>query len=122
MTKLEMGPRLWFCSLEKCSSRQIASSLRAYTHQSSRQGLTLPKKRPSQCVLRRLFHRSQPTHSVPQFLDTFKQPSSLDRPTLINLAKTSLATKLSAALAQQLAESVVDAVITIRPPPPPKGT
>ncbi|KAI9463650.1 T-complex protein 1 zeta subunit [Lactarius psammicola] len=54
------------------------------------------------------------------FLDTFKQPSSLDRQTLINLAKTSLATKLSAALAQQLAESVVDAVTTIRPPPPPK--
>jgi T-complex protein 1 subunit zeta len=54
------------------------------------------------------------------FLDTFKQPSSLDRPTLISLAKTSLATKLSAALAQQLAESVVDAVMTIRPPPPPK--
>ncbi|KAN0133971.1 Chaperonin Cpn60/TCP-1 family [Lactarius tabidus] len=54
------------------------------------------------------------------FLDTFKQPSSLDRPTLISLAKTSLATKLSVALAQQLAESVVDAVMTIRPPPPPK--
>ncbi|KAF8274546.1 T-complex protein 1 zeta subunit [Lactarius quietus] len=54
------------------------------------------------------------------FLDTFKQPSSLDRPTLISLAKTSLATKLSAAMAQQLAESVVDAVMTIRPPPPPK--
>ncbi|KAH9061261.1 T-complex protein 1 zeta subunit [Lactarius vividus] len=54
------------------------------------------------------------------FLDTFKQPSSLDRHTLISLAKTSLATKLSAALAQQLAESVVDAVMTIRPPAPPK--
>jgi T-complex protein 1 subunit zeta len=55
-------------------------------------------------------------------LDTFKQPSSLDRPTLVSLAKTSLATKLNAALAQQLSESVVDAVMTIRPPPPPKGT
>ncbi|KAH9002107.1 T-complex protein 1 zeta subunit [Lactarius hatsudake] len=54
------------------------------------------------------------------FLDTFKQPSNLDRHTLISLAKTSLATKLSAALAQQLAESVVDAVMTIRPPAPPK--
>ncbi|KAI0256092.1 T-complex protein 1 zeta subunit [Lactifluus subvellereus] len=54
------------------------------------------------------------------FLDTFKQPSSLDRATLVSLAKTSLATKLSPALAQQLSESVVDAVMTIRPPPPPK--
>ncbi|KAI0298601.1 T-complex protein 1 zeta subunit [Russula brevipes] len=54
------------------------------------------------------------------FLDTFKQPSSLDRPTLVSLAKTSLATKLNAPLAQQLAESVVDAVMTIRAPPPPK--
>ncbi|KAI0305600.1 T-complex protein 1 zeta subunit [Multifurca ochricompacta] len=54
------------------------------------------------------------------FLDTFKQPSSLDRPTLVSLAKTSLATKLSAALAQQLSESVVDAVIAVRPPPPSK--
>jgi T-complex protein 1 subunit zeta len=59
---------------------------------------------------------------LPQFLDTFKQPSSLDRPSLVSLAKTSLATKLNAALAQQLSESVVDAVMTIRPPPPPKGT
>ncbi|KAH9961342.1 T-complex protein 1 zeta subunit [Russula dissimulans] len=55
-----------------------------------------------------------------KFLDTFKQPSNLDRPTLVSLAKTSLATKLNAALAQQLAESVVDAVISIRPPAPPK--
>jgi len=55
------------------------------------------------------------------FLDTFKQPSSLDRPTLMSLAKTSLATKLNAALANQLSESVVDAVMTIRPPPPSRG-
>ncbi|KAG6378245.1 chaperonin Cpn60/TCP-1 family [Boletus reticuloceps] len=55
------------------------------------------------------------------FLDTFKQPSKLDRPTLINLAHTSLATKLHASLAKQLAADVVDAVLTIRPPPPPKG-
>ncbi|KAF8502041.1 T-complex protein 1 zeta subunit [Russula emetica] len=54
------------------------------------------------------------------FLDTFKQPSSLDRPTLVSLAKTSLATKLNAALTQQLSESVVDAVMAIRAPPPPK--
>jgi T-complex protein 1 subunit zeta len=55
-----------------------------------------------------------------EFLDTFKQPSSLDRPSLVSLAKTSLSTKLNAALAQQLSESVVDAVMTIRPPAPPK--
>ncbi|KAI0049838.1 chaperonin-containing T-complex zeta subunit Cct6 [Auriscalpium vulgare] len=54
------------------------------------------------------------------FLDTFKQPSTLDRATLINVAKTSLTTKLTTALANQLAESVVDAVIAIKPPPPPK--
>ncbi|KAI0277628.1 T-complex protein 1 zeta subunit [Russula aff. rugulosa BPL654] len=52
------------------------------------------------------------------FLDTFKQPSSLDRSTLVSLAKTSLATKLNAAMTQQLSESVVDAVMAIRPPPP----
>ncbi|KAJ8596612.1 chaperonin-containing T-complex zeta subunit Cct6 [Rhizopogon salebrosus TDB-379] len=56
------------------------------------------------------------------FLDTFKLPSKLDRPTLINVAHTSLATKLHASLAKQLAADVVDAVLTIRPPAPPKGT
>ncbi|KAG8213648.1 chaperonin Cpn60/TCP-1 family [Butyriboletus roseoflavus] len=55
------------------------------------------------------------------FLDTFKQSLKLDRPTLINVAHTSLATKLHASLAKQLAADVVDAVLTIRPPPPPKG-
>jgi T-complex protein 1 subunit zeta len=54
------------------------------------------------------------------FLDKFKQPSKLDRATLINVAHTSLATKLNAVLARQLAADVVDAVLTIRPPPPPK--
>lgn len=52
------------------------------------------------------------------FLDTFKLPSKLDRPTLINVAHTSLATKLHASLAKQLAADVVDAVLTIRPPAP----
>ncbi|TFY63864.1 hypothetical protein EVG20_g6148 [Dentipellis fragilis] len=47
------------------------------------------------------------------FLDTFKQPSKLDRATLVNVAYTSLATKLNAGLAKQLADSVVDAVLTI---------
>ncbi|KAM6502446.1 Chaperonin Cpn60/TCP-1 family [Amanita muscaria] len=52
------------------------------------------------------------------FLDTFKQPSKLDRATLTKVAHTSLATKLNAALAQKLAADVVDAVLAIRPPPP----
>ncbi|KAI6169441.1 chaperonin Cpn60/TCP-1 family [Pisolithus thermaeus] len=52
------------------------------------------------------------------FLDTFKRPSKMDRSTLINVALTSLATKLHASLAKKLATDVVDAVLTIRPPPP----
>ncbi|TFY77973.1 hypothetical protein EWM64_g6039, partial [Hericium alpestre] len=55
-----------------------------------------------------------------EFLDTFKQPSKLDRATLVNVAHTSLATKLNAALAEQLSGSVVDAVLAIRPPEPAK--
>jgi T-complex protein 1 subunit zeta len=50
-----------------------------------------------------------------KFLDEFKQPVTLDRATLINVAHTSLATKLSPSLAKQLAADVVDAVLTIRP-------
>jgi T-complex protein 1 subunit zeta len=57
-----------------------------------------------------------------QFLDKFKQPIKIDRPTLINVANTSLDTKLSTSLAKQLAADVVDAVLTIRPPAPSKGT
>ncbi|KZP34164.1 T-complex protein 1 zeta subunit [Athelia psychrophila] len=53
-----------------------------------------------------------------KFLDGFKQPSKLDRATLISVANTSLSTKLNTALAKQLAADVVDAVLTIRPPPP----
>jgi T-complex protein 1 subunit zeta len=45
----------------------------------------------------------------------------LDRATLINVAYTALATKMRAALAQKLAPDVVDAVLIIRPPPPPAG-
>lgn len=56
-----------------------------------------------------------------QFLDTFKQPSKLDRATLINVAHTSLSTKLNGAMAKQLAADVVDSVLSIQPPPPPKG-
>ncbi|KAH9895239.1 chaperonin-containing T-complex zeta subunit Cct6 [Cubamyces lactineus] len=52
------------------------------------------------------------------FLDKFKRPVNLDRPTLINVAYSSLATKVNSALAKQLASEVVDAILTIRPPPP----
>lgn len=54
------------------------------------------------------------------FLESFKRSVTLDRPTLINVAYTSLATKINNALAKKLAADVVDAVLTIRPPPPPK--
>ena len=52
-----------------------------------------------------------------QFLDTFKVRVKLDRATLINIAYTSLSTKLSGDLAKQLAADVVDAVLTITPRP-----
>ncbi|KIM40190.1 hypothetical protein M413DRAFT_446350 [Hebeloma cylindrosporum] len=55
------------------------------------------------------------------FLDTFKHPVNLDRATLINIANTSLSTKLSSSLAKQLAADVVDAVTAIRPRPPVQG-
>ena len=45
----------------------------------------------------------------------------LDRATLINVANSSLATKIPSALANKLAADVVDAVLTIRAPPPPPG-
>ncbi|KAF9529418.1 chaperonin-containing T-complex zeta subunit Cct6 [Crepidotus variabilis] len=56
------------------------------------------------------------------FLDTFKTSVKLDRATLINIANTSLSTKLSRHLAKQLAADVVDAVLTIQPPPPDKDS
>ena len=46
----------------------------------------------------------------------------MDRATLINVANTSLATKLHSSLASKLAADVVDAVLAIRPPPPPPGS
>ncbi|KAJ8522463.1 hypothetical protein ONZ45_g920 [Pleurotus djamor] len=54
------------------------------------------------------------------FLDTFKHTTSIDRATLINVANTSLATKINATLAKKLSADIVDAVLTIRPPPPAK--
>lgn len=56
-----------------------------------------------------------------QFLDEFKVPTKADRETLINIAHTSLATKLNTALAKKLAADVVDAVLTVRPLPPAAG-
>lgn len=57
----------------------------------------------------------------PQFLDEFKVPTQADRETLINIAYTSLATKVNNALAKKLAADVVDAVLTIRPKTPSPG-
>ena len=59
---------------------------------------------------------------VRKFLDKFKQPSKMDRATLIDVVKTSLSTKLMSSLATKLAADVVDAVLAIRPPPPPPGS
>ncbi|KAJ3512716.1 hypothetical protein NLJ89_g3357 [Agrocybe chaxingu] len=56
------------------------------------------------------------------FLDSFKVSVKMDRATLIDIAKTSLSTKLNGALATQLAADVVDAVSTIRPLPPQKDS
>lgn len=61
---------------------------------------------------------SSALHAVAQFLDTFKQSLKLDRATLISVAYTSLATKINSVLARKLAADVVDAVLTIQPPPP----
>lgn len=55
-----------------------------------------------------------------KFLDKYRVNKPLDRATLINVAHTSLATKLQPRLAKQLAADVVDAVLAIRPPAPPK--
>ena len=56
-----------------------------------------------------------------QFLETFKQSPNLDRANLINVAHTSLSTKLHSALAQKLSADVVDAVLAIRPQEDAKG-
>lgn len=48
-----------------------------------------------------------------KFLDTFRIPKSADRELLISVARTSLATKLNATLANKLTPDIVDAVLTI---------
>jgi T-complex protein 1 subunit zeta len=52
-----------------------------------------------------------------KFLDTFKMTRSIDRELLLSVARTSLSTKINAALAEQLTPSIVDAVLAIHRPP-----
>lgn len=59
------------------------------------------------------------TTDTPQFLDSFKLNVPLDRANLIQVAHTSLSTKLHAKLAQKLSADAVDAVLAIQPPAPP---
>ena len=51
-----------------------------------------------------------------------KQTPKLDRATLVNVAYTSLSTKINKDLASKLAGDIVDAVLAIRAPPPPPGS
>lgn len=55
--------------------------------------------------------------TLSQFLDQFKLPREVDRELLLSVARTSLATKLSASLAQSLTADIVDAVLAIYQPP-----
>ena len=48
------------------------------------------------------------------YLESFKVPMDMDRETLINVAKTSLRTKVRPELADSLTESIVDAVLAIK--------
>ncbi|EJT82490.1 T-complex protein 1 subunit zeta [Gaeumannomyces tritici R3-111a-1] len=48
-----------------------------------------------------------------KFLDTFRIPKAADRELLISVARTSLATKLNATLANKLTPDIVDAVLAI---------
>ncbi|RDA87014.1 hypothetical protein CP532_3230 [Ophiocordyceps camponoti-leonardi (nom. inval.)] len=48
-----------------------------------------------------------------KFLDSFKLPKDVDRELLLNVARTSLTTKLNAGLAQKLTPDIVDAVLAI---------
>lgn len=50
-------------------------------------------------------------------MDTFKIDKEVDRELLLNVARTSLSTKLTKTLAEQLTPSIVDAVLTIYQPP-----
>ncbi|POR39269.1 T-complex protein 1 subunit zeta [Tolypocladium paradoxum] len=48
-----------------------------------------------------------------KFLDSFKLPKEVDRELLLNVARTSLATKLNSTLATKLTPAIVDAVLAI---------
>jgi T-complex protein 1 subunit zeta len=48
-----------------------------------------------------------------KFLDDFKLPKEVERELLLNVARTSLSTKLNATLAAQLTPAIVDAVLAI---------
>lgn len=48
-----------------------------------------------------------------KFLDSFKLPKEVDRELLLSVARTSLATKLNATLANMLTPDIVDAVLAI---------
>ncbi|KAL8775003.1 MAG: hypothetical protein Q9209_000482 [Squamulea sp. 1 TL-2023] len=52
-----------------------------------------------------------------KFLDTFKLEKEVDRELLLSVARTSLATKLNATLAEQLTPAIADAVLSIYYPP-----
>ena len=52
-----------------------------------------------------------------QFLDSFKLEKEVDRELLLSVARTSLATKLNASLAEKLTPAIVDAVLSIYHPP-----
>lgn len=52
-----------------------------------------------------------------QFLDEFKMTKEADRELLLSIARTTLSTKLTKSLAEQLTPSIVDAVLTIWQPP-----
>jgi T-complex protein 1 subunit zeta len=49
-----------------------------------------------------------------KFLEEFKETKTIDRDTLIDVARTSLQTKIHPKLAEQLADIVTDAVLTIK--------
>lgn len=48
-----------------------------------------------------------------RFLDEFKLPKEVDRELLLNVARTSLSTKINKTLAEQLTPDIVDAVLAI---------
>ena len=52
-------------------------------------------------------------------MENFKVSKEMDRETLINVARTSLRTKVRPELADSLTESIVDAVLAIQQPDQP---